>query len=85
VVDDIGLLPVSEEAAEGLYRLVDAAYERRSVAVSSILYPSGFGAAMGADIRTRTPLDPLMLGPSTHWFIATPLNVGAREMHLLRS
>ena len=26
VVDDIGLLPVSDEAAEGLYRLVDAAY-----------------------------------------------------------
>ncbi len=27
VVDDIGLLPVSSDAAEGLYRLVDAAYE----------------------------------------------------------
>ncbi|MGO9298057.1 MAG: ATP-binding protein, partial [Streptosporangiaceae bacterium] len=32
VVDDIGLLPVGPDAAEGLYRLVDAAYERRSVA-----------------------------------------------------
>ena len=29
-VDDIGLLPVSPDAAEGLYRLVDAAYEKRS-------------------------------------------------------
>ena len=27
VVDDIGLLPVGPDAAEGLYRLVDAAYE----------------------------------------------------------
>jgi DNA replication protein DnaC len=40
VVDDIGLLPVGPEAAEGLYRLVDAAYEKRSVAVSSNLHPS---------------------------------------------
>ncbi|MGP3921517.1 ATP-binding protein, partial [Nonomuraea sp. 10N515B] len=35
IVDDIGLLPVSPDAAEGFYRLVDAAYERRSLAVSS--------------------------------------------------
>lgn len=28
IVDDIGLLPVSPDAAEGFYRLVDAAYER---------------------------------------------------------
>ena len=28
VVDDIGLLPVGPDAAEGLYRLVDAAYEK---------------------------------------------------------
>ena len=28
VVDDVGLLAVSADAAEGLYRLVDAAYER---------------------------------------------------------
>jgi len=40
VVDDIGLLPVSPDAAEGFYRLVDAAYERRSVAVSSNLHPA---------------------------------------------
>src|SRR5690242_2981799 len=32
VVDDIGLLPVGPDAAEGLYRLADAAYEKRSVA-----------------------------------------------------
>ncbi|MFC4337638.1 ATP-binding protein, partial [Salininema proteolyticum] len=31
IVDDIGLLPVSEDAAEGFYRLVDAAYEKLSL------------------------------------------------------
>ena len=40
MVDDIGLLPVGPDAAEGLYRLVDAAYEKRSVAVSSNLHPA---------------------------------------------
>ena len=39
VVDDIGLLPVAQDAAEGLYRLVDAAYEKRSVAVSPTFIP----------------------------------------------
>ena len=42
MIDDIGLLPVAVDAAEGLYRLVDAAYEKRSVAISSNLHPSGF-------------------------------------------
>ena len=41
VVDDIGLLPVAHDAAEGLYRLVDAAYEKRSIAISSNLHPPG--------------------------------------------
>lgn len=47
IVDDIGLLPVNPDAAEGLYRLVDAAYERRSIAISSNLHPSGFDELMG--------------------------------------
>jgi len=46
VVDDIGLLPVSQDAAEGLYRLVDAAYEKRSVAISSNLHPAAFDELM---------------------------------------
>jgi DNA replication protein DnaC len=46
IVDDIGLLPVSPDAAEGFYRLVDAAYERRALAVSSNLHPSGFDEIM---------------------------------------
>ena len=54
VVDDIGLLPVSPDAAEGFYRLVDAAYERRSVAVSSNLHPAGFGELMPKTLATAT-------------------------------
>jgi DNA replication protein DnaC len=59
VVDDIGLLPVGPDAAEGLYRLVDAAYERRSVAVSSNLHPSAFDELMPKTLATAT-VDRLM-------------------------
>ncbi|TDB89229.1 ATP-binding protein [Micromonospora fluostatini] len=54
VVDDIGLLPISSEAAEGFYRVVDAAYERRSLAVSSNLHPSGFDELMPKTLATAT-------------------------------
>ncbi|HWC37326.1 MAG TPA: ATP-binding protein [Acidimicrobiales bacterium] len=54
VVDDIGLLPVSADAAEGLFRLVDAAYERRSVAISSNLHPAGFDELMPKTLATAT-------------------------------
>jgi DNA replication protein DnaC len=54
VVDDIGLLPVGPDAAEGLYRLVDAAYEKRSIAVSSNLHPSGFDEIMPKTLATAT-------------------------------
>ena len=54
VVDDIGLLAVGPDAAEGLYRLVDAAYEKRSVAVSSNLHPSGFDELMPKTLATAT-------------------------------
>jgi DNA replication protein DnaC len=53
-VDDIGLLPVAPDAAEGLYRLVDAAYERRSVAVSSNLHPSALDELMPKTLATAT-------------------------------
>jgi len=52
IVDDIGLLPISSDAAEGLYRLVDANYERRSVALSSNLHPSGFDQLMDRTIAS---------------------------------
>ena len=34
VIDDVGLLPISADAAEALFRVVDAAYEKRSIAIS---------------------------------------------------
>jgi DNA replication protein DnaC len=40
VIDDIGLLDVSADAAEALFRVVDAAYEKRSIAISSNIHPS---------------------------------------------
>lgn len=52
VVDDIGLLPVGPDAAEGFYRLVDVAYERRALAVSSNLHPSGFDEVMPKTLAT---------------------------------
>jgi DNA replication protein DnaC len=39
-IDDIGMLPAGQAAAEALYRLADAAYERRSLIVTSNLHPS---------------------------------------------
>ncbi|MFC9931273.1 ATP-binding protein [Streptomyces sp. NPDC127190] len=39
VIDDIGLLPVGEDAAEAFYRIIDAADERRSIAVTSNIQP----------------------------------------------
>jgi hypothetical protein len=39
VVDDIGMLPAGQDAAEAFYRITDAAYERRSVAVTSNIHP----------------------------------------------
>ena len=54
IIDDIGLLPVSPDAAEGFYRLVDAAYERRALAVSSNLHPSGFDEIMPKTMATAT-------------------------------
>jgi DNA replication protein DnaC len=53
-VDDIGLLPVSPDAAEGFYRLVDATYERRAMIVSSNLHPSGFDEIMPKTLATAT-------------------------------
>lgn len=54
VIDDIGLLPVATETAEALYRVVDAAYEKRSVALSSNLHPAGFDELMPKTIANAT-------------------------------
>lgn len=52
VIDDIGMLPAGAEAAEAFYRVIDAAYERRSVAVSSNIHPSGFDTIMPKSLAT---------------------------------
>jgi DNA replication protein DnaC len=54
VVDDIGQLPAGQDAAEAFYRVIDAAYERRSVAVTSNLHPSGFDTIMPKSLATAT-------------------------------
>jgi DNA replication protein DnaC len=53
-LDDVGLLPVSADAAEAMFRVIDAAYERRSVALSSNIHPSGFDELMPKTIATAT-------------------------------
>lgn len=59
VIDDIGMLPAGQDAAEAFYRVADAAYERRSVAVTSNLHPSGFDTIMPKGLATAT-VDRLM-------------------------
>lgn len=54
IVGDIGHLPVSPDVAEGFYRLVDATYERRCLAVSSKLHPSGFDEIMATALASAT-------------------------------
>jgi DNA replication protein DnaC len=54
VVDDIGQLPAGEDEAEALYRLVDAAYERRSLVLTSNLHPSAFDTILPKGLATAT-------------------------------
>src|SRR6266498_4904383 len=53
-IDDIGMLPAGQAAAEALYRLVDAAYERRSLIITSNLHPSGLDTIMPKTLATAT-------------------------------
>jgi DNA replication protein DnaC len=59
LIDDVGLLPVSTDAAEAMFRVIDAAYEKRSIAISSNIHPSGFDELMPKTIATAT-VDRLM-------------------------
>jgi DNA replication protein DnaC len=54
IIDDVGMLPVSPEAAEALFRVVDAAYERRSLALTSNIHPSGFDELMPKTLAAAT-------------------------------
>jgi DNA replication protein DnaC len=53
-VDDIGMLPITPDAAEALFRLVDAAYEKRSLIVTSNIHPAGFDELMPKTLATAT-------------------------------
>jgi len=54
IIDDVGLLPVTPEAAEALFRVVDAAYERRSIALTSNIHPAGFDELMPKTLAAAT-------------------------------
>jgi len=54
IVDDVGLLPVAPDAAEALFRLVDAAYEKRSIALTSNIHPAGFDELMPKTLAAAT-------------------------------
>ena len=54
VIDDIGMLPSGQDAAEAFYRVVDAAYEKRSLAVTSNLHPAGFDTIMPKTLATAS-------------------------------
>ena len=45
-------LPVGQDAAEAFYRVVDAAYEKHSIAVTSNLHPAGFDTTMPKALAT---------------------------------
>ena len=46
IIDDIGLLPVTDAGAQGLYRIIEAAYEKTSIALSSNIHPAKFDQLM---------------------------------------
>ncbi len=54
VIDDVGMLPVAADAAEALFRVVDAAYEKRSIALTSNIHPAGFDELMPKTLAAAT-------------------------------
>jgi DNA replication protein DnaC len=54
VIDDVGMLPVAPDAAEALFRVVDAAYEKRSIALTSNIHPAGFDELMPKTLAAAT-------------------------------
>lgn len=48
------MLPVAADAAEALFRVVDAAYEHRSLALTSNIHPSGFDELMPKTLAAAT-------------------------------
>jgi DNA replication protein DnaC len=54
VIDEIGMLAVAADAAEALFRVVDAAYEKRSIALTSNIHPAGFDELMPKTLAAAT-------------------------------
>lgn len=52
IIDDIGLLPITQTAAEGFYRICDAAYERTSLLITTNQHPSHFDKIMPTSLAT---------------------------------
>jgi len=52
IIDDIGLLPITDNGAQGLYRIIEAAYEKTSIALSTNIHPSKFDQLMPKTIAT---------------------------------
>ncbi|MEV7021190.1 ATP-binding protein [Kitasatospora sp. NPDC093558] len=52
VVDDIGMPPCGQAAAEAFDRVIAAAHERRSVVATGNLHPSGFDSIMPKTLAT---------------------------------
>jgi hypothetical protein len=69
-------LPAGGEAGEAFYRLIGAAYERRSVAVSSNIHPSGFDTIMPKALATpavdRSSTTPTSSPPKDHRHTGAP-------------
>src|SRR5215210_5450353 len=48
------MLPVAPDAAEALFRVVDAAYEKRSIPLTSNIHPAGFDELMPKTLAAAT-------------------------------
>jgi hypothetical protein len=48
------MLPVAADAAEALFRVVDAAYEKRPIALTGNIYPAGFDELMPKTLAAAT-------------------------------
>ncbi|MFG2794737.1 hypothetical protein [Streptomyces sp. NPDC048419] len=79
------MLPVGEDATEAFYRIIDAAYERRSIAVTSNIHPSGFDTIMPKTLAGRRKWSPEVTPTSrntaghTHRF---PMAISLRRAHM---
>ena len=54
VIDASGMPPAGQDAAEAVYRIVDAAYARPSIALSSNRHPSDFDTSMPQTLAAAT-------------------------------